>query len=191
MTLYQSLESAYNTVKNNPFKTIGFALSLFCAYHIGKWERGREPLVEKIVLTADQNCDELGPDCAIQFLNGRREAGYMQKDGSTFLTYPGMLKGYEAREKLLNGPSKSDKDIKETPVNPIDSPVKFKDYCPKTDQKPSTAPATFAPQVPTNQQNNYPIVPERTASNSNNLELEQRAESDFLPQRPLVPVHLN
>jgi len=177
MVWYTPFQKVYETVRDNPFKTIGFATTLFCAYHVGKWERLREPVVEKIVFTADLNNDGVAPDCSIQLLNGKREAGYMQKNGKGFLTYAGMLRENEEREKILNGPSKSDNSNSST-TNPIDSPVDFRQYVPRQKQE---QPASGPELNPYNlQQDNFPVSPERTALNSSES-LEDIARQNLVP----------
>lgn len=160
---------------------LGAALA-YGSYKIGERDARQGPSVEKaVLLKEDLNNDGRCPDLAVQLLSGRREALYMQDDGSTFLSYPGMLKGYQEKEAILKNPLKSDKST--TPQlrpNPIDNPY----VIPQSSLQKQTQPGQLAPRED-NQQG-----PALNSPSNYKSGLESIAKSDAEPLAEMVPVNL-
>lgn len=91
---------------------IGALGSLIASYHFGKYRQRNEPLVNKVILSIDIDGDGLGPDGAIEFLDGKRKAIFMQKDNRTLMTYEGFREKYKKYDDIVNTRIKDKEEIK-------------------------------------------------------------------------------
>ena len=175
--------STFNAARNHPLTTVvllGIGAS-FGSYFYGKHDALNQPLVESVKLLKDYDQDQKAPDVSIQLLNGRREAGFMQEDGTTILTYQGMLKRYGELNAVLNSPTKAERTSQARP-NPLDNPF----VIPQTSQPapaqqaPPSGPALIRPNA---------YNPTSQANLPSNSELETIASTDAQPDSSgLVPV---